>query len=411
MRKRGLFFIVVVAFGLLCCYLVLRQKEKAAHKPLLVDNNTTATALAVADKPRIPAVHVMVMPSDVDPENRGRRLEAISSTWGKELLDTSDAGLTSRLSVVVSQQERDLYEKEVKGFGETFEVMVVPPELIDALHKNIYLGKVDMGPTYKQFMWAVQEVVRGDGLGHHDALDYLVVAVDLTFLIVPNLLCLIQKDAPRPKEKAFMGLSLRTEYSGGTDFISFAAGMVMTMSLARGVSHAYGHPEELVDAKHSALSPCRAQNPWEEINWAIPATSCLRSVAGAYPVNVYSKSKGHRFHAFGPVRTANGRLDDWFKGFHEAYHGQPPNAGVLCCASDTVSFHYVEGPECRFLHALLLDQAIYREMGPEERTEAWPKEISGYSAAPTLDDTATWRLLLDKIKRRKIRADGTCHWR
>ena len=60
----------------------------------------------------------------------------------------------------------------------------------------------------------------------------------------------------------------------------------MTMSLAEGVAEATNHPERLVDGPHNQLSPCRAQNEWEELNWAIPVTSCIRSVAGGFSTSL-----------------------------------------------------------------------------------------------------------------------------
>jgi hypothetical protein len=120
-------------------------------------------------------------------------------------------------------------------------------------------------------------------------------------------------------------------------------------------------------------------------------------------VEEYDQKQGHRFHAFSPVRSVTGQIDDWFKGFHTAFHGVEPASGVACCAKDTVSFHYVEGAECRFLHEVFTSQAAYRAMPPGERSGAWPDwaEISGHSKRPEEGD-GTWDLLLKKIERTPI---------
>lgn len=133
-------------------------------------------------------------------------------------------------------------------------------------------------------------------------------------------------------------------------------------------------------------------------------------MAGQEPVAEYEAQEGHRFHAFPPVRSVDGSIDDWFKGFHTAFHGAPPTVGAACCAHDTVSFHYVEGAECRFLHEILAKPAVYKAMRPAERHAAWPDwpEISGHSRRPEIGD-ATWELLLDKVRRTPINSKtGTC---
>ena len=107
----------------------------------------------------------------------------------------------------------------------------------------------------------------------------------------------------------------------------------------------------------------------------------------------------HHFHAFGPVRRVNGNIDDWFKEYHQNYYGRPPASGVDCCATDTVSFHYIEGPESRIIHAVLANPAKYKGMTRAERHDAWPEqgEVSGYSETPELEDDAAWKLLTETI--------------
>ena len=49
-----------------------------------------------------------------------------------------------------------------------------------------------------------------------------------------------------------------TDYAGGTDFLSLAAGAILTMPLAKGVAAAVRNPKRLVDENHTGLSPCEA---------------------------------------------------------------------------------------------------------------------------------------------------------
>ncbi|CAN0303814.1 unnamed protein product, partial [Hapterophycus canaliculatus] len=66
---------------------------------------------------------------------------------------------------------------------------------------------------------------------------------------------------------------------------------------------------------------------------------------------------GQRFNAYGPVRLAQGKIDQWW--VYKDVHATDPGkwrAGPDCCSADTVSFHYVGPAEARAMHRILHDR-------------------------------------------------------
>ena len=61
---------------------------------------------------------------------------------------------------------------------------------------------------------------------------------------------------------------------------------------------------------------------------------------------------GQRFNAYGPVRLAQGAIDQWYKDVHASDPGMW-RAGPACCSRDTISFHYVGPAEAKAMHTIL----------------------------------------------------------
>jgi hypothetical protein len=122
------------------------------------------------------------------------------------------------------------------------------------------------------------------------------------------------------------------------------------------------------------------------------------------PEDTRDAQGGERFHAFGPVRTARGAVDAWYRDY--SWYGL--HQGVRCCAADSLMFHYVEEAEARVLDALLHRTGAFAHadtLSAEELTARWPKDwnlLGGYSAVPVVaQDTedGVWDLLLRKFRR------------
>ena len=103
---------------------------------------------------------------------------------------------------------------------------------------------------------------------------------------------------------------------------------------------------------------------------------------------------------------ATAAIDAWYRDY-SAQAGQPlALAGAdnsECCASDSLTFHYVEAPTQRMLHALLANQSHWRSLSDDQRVSLWPEasRVGGHDRVPVAgsrDAKALWSLLLDKLR-------------
>ena len=89
---------------------------------------------------------------------------------------------------------------------------------------------------------------------------------------------------------------------------------------------------------------------WEDVEIA----KCLAKTLGVEPEDTRDSSNRERFHPFDPgyMLMSSGRLQDWYYNYSKEWGVLP---GVLCCAPDSVSFHYIRPAMARHLHKLLYD--------------------------------------------------------
>lgn len=82
---------------------------------------------------------------------------------------------------------------------------------------------------------------------------------------------------------------------------------------------------------------------------------------------------------YGPCRTSEARVDEWFVQYHRQEKGETPEeeeveVAVGCCAPDTVSFHYVGPTEARALVRVLYPATAgegKRCVGGREGRDGW----------------------------------------
>ena len=164
---------------------------------------------------------------------------------------------------------------------------------------------------------------------------------------------------------------------------------------------------------------CTAKNARKFLqgNPGIVTTECLKKVLNIEAVDTRARGMFHRFHAFPITRVVSGNVDGWYirkhsigtllKGVNsESSSYETLLDGPDCCASDTVSFHYVEYKESLALFATreallknpqMSDQELKLLMGAE-----WPrgKDVGAYSRAlPNVDDAQGWGRLLQTVRK------------
>jgi hypothetical protein len=131
---------------------------------------------------------------------------------------------------------------------------------------------------------------------------------------------------------------------------------------------------------------------------------CLTHTLKIPPTDTRDEKGGQRFHVYGPARTAEGKVDEWFVNYHPDIPSFPV-VGAGCCAEDSVSFHYVGPAEAEAIHHLLYHQQEYQH-NRSAALELWPRtmqEVGAYSALPSSSISeegggAMWDVLLEKIK-------------
>ena len=209
--------------------------------------------------------------------------------------------------------------------------------------------------------------------------SYVFMANDHTAIIPENLACYLK--TIDPSKPAYAGRALAQKRGKSIEiFNSGAAGYVITRPTL-----------ELVE-KHWGTAPCDAKKSekWLQGNPGLVLARCLQR-HGVKPVDTQHAEEGHRFHAYGPVRIATKSLDDWYVRMNS----QLPWPSYDGCATDAISFHYVESAE---------QHAIYDSVRGDldEVLERWPKspsELGGYSRHWRNDDQRTEvRALLAAIK-------------
>ena len=132
---------------------------------------------------------------------------------------------------------------------------------------------------------------------------------------------------------------------------------------------------------------------------------CMGTV-GVLPSHFASKQRERRFHAYGLIRELRGERDEWFVKYSHALTKSsidkieqpvPIKSGLECCANDSISFHYTEGPEARFLHRYLTNEF---RVETDKNVSKWPADANGYSRQPHPDEDAIFELL-EKMSSKK----------
>lgn len=148
----------------------------------------------------------------------------------------------------------------------------------------------------------------------------------------------------------------------------------------------------------------QCQEPYGTMPYDLGLAKCF-SELGIFPAHGENPDTGERrFHAFGPVRELRGDRDTWLVDYDALYRDWAKTdaaAGGLrmasatialrnqlqCCATDTITFHYVEAEETKWLYKWWHESAARIE-----DVNRWP-QTNGYGRRASTSDANIWSLL------------------
>eukprot|EP00903_Cladosiphon_okamuranus_P006467 g6327.t1 len=409
-RRRRLAWLIISCLWVVACVVVLYERG-----PTRLSQNDGGGG-------RQTNVVVLVMPSPPmvsGPSTRIDRLTTIRTTWGQDLVDNGYHSVV----FVVDEADTATVEEALKAWGaleadplsadgekssrphqepKSFRVVVVPDE--------ISKGGVDGDGRLRYVLGRVSEA--------YDP-AFLFYCNEHTFVIAENLACYV--GGLDPSEPRYLGNRFRKEEEERDQdkplLNSGAAGFVLTRASLTLLTQAWEGsgvlPEEEASANDVQLSgrmgdatssggvvapECVAKSKFELANPGLTLARCLRHV-GVNAEDTTDSQGGQRFNAYGPARLAQGNIDQWYKDVHASDPGMW-RAGLACCASDTVSFHYVGPAEARAMHRILHHRETYLTEGYTEALSLWPatpQALGPYAGRPKPGDV-TFDLLLRKIQ-------------
>ena len=356
----------IALIGAVVLYLVWMSRWHVEIRPQF-------TGVPVREPPMHDLV-LLVFPTSVDNDRHGERVAAILDTWGRESFFKEMSGPKAGRKWRISVRFVSKHGKMNAG--------ALPPGLKMPAHAKVYTP-TELGPT-AQFAWALQRIVDEQTRERGRSLDTLWVAKldTITYVLLESLLGYIASlDAA---DSHFLGRRLRIDdefifLSGGAGFV--ASGGAVGRYLA---------------AWPKCLSERVAKNDWLRDARDVGVTTCF-TAAGMRPNVTVDSRQRQRFHMYGVKRTVGGKFDKWATDYSNNI-GEPVRGGADCCAPDSVTFHYVEGPEARVVDAILHGQAAWSAMTPADRLARWPKNVGGYSEPPELGDVDVWKLLLSGLR-------------
>jgi len=333
----------------------------------------------------------VVLPSVLSgPKGRFDRLQAIGDTWG----DGANAIFVTEEDESHFNEIVDLWPPAV-GDGKGTEINKSFPR---TLVTTKGLGGIE---RLAFVLHEVQSSIISLSPSFPRAFGYVYMVNDNTFVLSSHLSAYLESVGASPVNPLYLGHPLIN--GKGVIFNTGSAGYVLSHATLREVVTHFGQ-------KSSVHESCRPPDPnvrgakFIDENPGLLLAGCLKAL-GASPLDTREGNGAHIFHAFGPVRTYTGVVDKWYINRHKqlvdanlssAFEGKQPapnpenlERGAHCCSTNTVSFHYVEGAECRALWELrrrFLEAAKVPELSEIDRWVAklWPVgkgEIGIYSHA------------------------------
>jgi hypothetical protein len=390
-------FIVLLGVSLRITTKILtlaHQEEESREGTVQRSNENSSSASTKALAMGAPSFVTVVMPSVVKPQDRLERLKAISETWGS----------TARALYVVHdlKQYQETVDSDTRSFSNTntFPLPLLIPSDIPE----------DMGVDRLQYV--ITSV-----LNHKSQPDYAFFVNDHTF-VIPEHLCLFLSKTKQVNNNnehhLYAGhamIDAKAEYM----FNSGASGYVLsrrTMQVLVDVWSEQSSFDALPQIAHPCHPPKGQGAKWFQGNPGLIIARCLHHALKVNAIDTRDRTgsgcEEHIFHAFGLVREVTGKVDQWYRNKHRllpfANHkgGDEESikellpSGIRCCASHTISFHYVYQAETRALHNIrrwIMDGRPKTQARLEQEVRRiWPyefKSLGGYAhGLPKASDPA-----------------------
>ncbi len=203
------------------------------------------------------------------------------------------------------------------------------------------------GPEEYNNMWQkVRSIWKFVGTHYLEDFDFFFQGGEDLFVIPQNLKhylqTLLDHDGKTSDDDYFVGRRFKG-YGNNNYFNSGGAGYALSRGTLRKFIHdGWNHPQCSPNHKTAMEDVMIAQ--------------CLRVVFGIGLTDTRDFKGRERFHPFAPAthlywRPPREGQKDWYKDYNEEW---PPLLDEMCCAPDSVSFHYIKKPAMvRHLFALL----------------------------------------------------------
>lgn len=345
---------------------------------------------------RSPFVTVVLHSVLPGPKGRFDRLRAIGDTWGDEanaifVVEENEDHLDEivKLWPPIGVEGEDKGRKKLTGYPR----ILATPQGQDGVERLAFVLQEVYSKLFDSSASSPSSHIVG----------YVYMVNDHTFVLPSHLSAYLETVGASPVNPLYLGHPLIN--GDGLTFNTGAAGYVLSYATLRKVVIHFAQITSVYES-------CRPPNPnapgakFIAGNPGLLLAGCLKKL-DASPMDTREGNGAHVFHAFGPARLFTGNVDQWYKNKHKqltkgnlpsAVMGKqaPPNPeklerGGQCCAANTVSFHYVEGAECRALWELRRRILEAAKKVPELQEidrwvmELWPRgraEMGGYAHAP-----------------------------
>eukprot|EP00547_Thalassionema_nitzschioides_P018176 CAMPEP_0194240452 /NCGR_PEP_ID=MMETSP0158-20130606/6617_1 /TAXON_ID=33649 /ORGANISM="Thalassionema nitzschioides, Strain L26-B" /LENGTH=389 /DNA_ID=CAMNT_0038975147 /DNA_START=43 /DNA_END=1209 /DNA_ORIENTATION=+ len=285
----------------------IRADSLGDHTSPTIEESSASTTHSSAN---LRFVTVVDSGSEVNPDGRHDRLLSIQSTWGPaaRVIFVVNNVTEFPQAPVMSTSTTSNQNNEQQQTSSYPQLLPLPPGTADrsiaALQYTIRTILRDINPEFALF-------------------------TNCHTFVIPEHVCHFLNDKS-PSEHLYAGHALNV---GGTKiFHPASSGYVLSRTTMQGLVQQWDDGACRTERSHPGFF----------------ISECLKNVFHVRPMDT-TLDDGQQFHSFPLIRLISGDVDDWYKKMSAVKFV----GGVDCCSHNTISFHYMEAPECRALYATL----------------------------------------------------------